>query len=279
MAWQHEIDEPDATPERVVPDPDRAGAWVVQVGGASQSWIDPDDPTNLEFDYMQRIADLVDRHGEPGARLRVIHVGGAGMSLARYVAHTRPTSPQIVLEPDEQLTAEVREKAPLPKNSGIKVRPVDGLSGVRAMPDDYADIVIVDAFRGARVPGELAAVEFIAEVRRIVRADGLVLFNVTDTHPFAWTRRLLAGLGNYFTDRLMVAEGSTLKGRRFGNVVIAASNRELPVAELHRSAAGAPFPYRIVEGDHLAKLQGGAQPFHGAGEDSPPPPSGATFFA
>lgn len=264
--------------ERVVPDPDHPGAWLVQVGGASQSWVDPDDPTHLEFDYMQRIADLVDRHAEPGQRMRVVHVGGAGMSLARYVAHTRPTSPQIVLEPDEQLTAEVREKAPLPRNSGIKVRPVDGVSGVTAMPDDYADIIIVDAFVGARVPGELAAIDFIAHLRRVVHADGLVVYNVTDTHPFAWTRRLLAGLGNYFAHRLMVAESSTLKGRRFGNVVIGASPVALPVDELHRSAAGAPFPYRVVADEHLAPPQGGAQPFHGRGEDSPPPPGGATYF-
>ncbi len=261
-----------------MPDPDRPGSWVVKVGGADQSWVDPDDPTRLEFDYMQRLAKHIDLHAPASQRLRVVHVGGAAMTLARYVAHTRPTSPQIVLEPDADLTAEVREKAPLPKNSGIKVRPLDGLAGIAAMPDDYADTVIVDAFVGARVPGELVTVEFWADVRRVLHADGLVLLNVTDTHPFAWTRRVLAGLLRYFPNVMMGAESSTLKGRRFGNVVIAASPISLPLQPLERAASSAVFPYRLVHSEHLNRLVGNAQPFFGAGEPSPAPPSGMLFF-
>lgn len=264
--------------ERVLPDPHNPGAWVVRVGGADQSWVDPADPTRLEFDYMQRLADLVDNHATVGERLRVIHVGGAAMTLARYVAHTRPTSPQIVLEPDAALTEEVRTKAPLPRNSGIKVRPLDGATGVSAMRDDFADVIIVDAFAGARVPGELVGLDFLAQCRRVLHADGLLLLNVTDTHPFGWTRRVLAGLQAYFPYRLLGAESATLKGRRFGNVVIAASPVSLPLDRLERTAAGAVFPYRLVHGEHLDRLVGGAQPFHGVGEDSPGPPAGRHFF-
>jgi len=264
--------------ERVLPDPHTPGAWVVRIGGADQSWIDPGDPTRLEFDYVQRLADQLDQHGEPGQRLRVVHVGGAGMTLARYVAHTRPTSPQIVLEPDAELTEEVREKVPLPRRSGIKVRAVDGRTGIAAMPDDYADVVVVDAFVGAQVPGELVSVEFFADVRRVLHADGLLLLNLTDTHPFAWTRRVLAGVRQYFAAVMLGAESATLKGRRFGNVVVAASAASLPVERLERTASGAVFPYRLVHGRHLDSLVGGAQPFFGAGEPSPGPPAGRHFF-
>lgn len=264
--------------ERVLPDPHSPGAWVVRVGGADQSWVDPDDPTRLEFDYMQRLADQLDHHAPPGQRMRVVHVGGAAMTLARYVAHTRPTSPQIVLEPDAALTEEVRAKIPLPRTSGIKVRPVDGRSGIEAMRDDYADVVVVDAFDGARVPGDLVSIDFFSQARRVLHADGLLLFNVTDTHPFGWTRRVLAGISTYFGHAMLAAESATLKGRRFGNVVIAASPVAVPVAELERTASGAVFPYRLVHGEHLVRLVGGAQPFHGAGERSPGPPAGRTFF-
>lgn len=227
---------------------------------------------------MQRLADLIDNHAPAGERLRVIHVGGAAMTLARYVAHTRPTSPQIVLEPDAELTDEVRAKIPLPRNSGIKVRPQDGVTGVAAMREDFADIIVVDAFDGARVPGALVSVDFLAQARRVLHADGLLLLNVTDTHPFAWTRRVLAGLEIYFPHCLLGAESATLKGRRFGNVVIAASPVALPLDRLERTAAGAVFPYRLVHGEHLGRLVGGAQAFHGVGEDSPGPPAGRHFF-
>lgn len=118
----------------------------------AHSWVDLDDPTRLEFAYMLRMADYIDYAAPAGQRMRVIHVGGGAMTMARYIAARRPTSPQIVLEPNEQLSDEVRAKLPLPARSGIKVRPLDGRTVIAAMPDDYAQVIIVDAFADARVP-------------------------------------------------------------------------------------------------------------------------------
>ena len=81
-----------------------------------------------------------------------MHVGGAGLTLPRYVAATRPGSMQTVLEPDAALTDFVRARLPLPRGSGIKVRAVDGRSGLPDLRDGIADLVVLDAFAGARVP-------------------------------------------------------------------------------------------------------------------------------
>lgn len=263
----------------LIPDPDRPGAYTIRIGGADQSWVDPDDPTRLEFDYVQRIADALDAHAPEGERLRVIHVGGAGMTLARYVAATRPTSPQIVLEPDAELTAQVREKLPLPRHSGIKVRPVDGRSGIAAMRDDFADVVIIDAFVGARVPAELTTREFLADVRRVLTGTGTIMMNITDQAPFGYARRVAAGVAEIFGEVVLSAEPATLKGRRFGNILVLGSAVALPIDTLTRRAAGSAFPYRVVFGDHLARFLGQAVAY--ADDDSsqsPPPPSGRTAF-
>ncbi|OYO06082.1 spermidine synthase [Enemella evansiae] len=263
----------------LVPDPDHAGAYTVRVGGTDQSWVDPGDPTRLEFDYMQRIGDVLDTIAPAGERMRVVHVGGAGMSLARYVAATRPTSAQIVLEPDAELTEAVRATLPLPKRSGIKVRPVDGRAGIAAMPDEYAEVVIVDAFVGARVPAELTTMEFLGEVRRVLTGTGVLILNLTDRAPFAYTRRVLAGVGEWFGERLLSAEPATLKGRRFGNLLLAGSARALPTAALARRAAGSVFPYRLLHGSHLARFESGAAAYTDAdAEQSPEPPGGPTVF-
>lgn len=268
------------TTERLVPDPDNPGAWVVRIGGAEQSWLDPDDPTRLEFDYMERIADHLDLHRPAAERMRVIHVGGAGMNLARYVAATRPTSPQIVLEPDAALTEEVRRKAPLGAHSGIKVRPVDGRTGIAAMRQDFADVIILDAFAGAQVPAELVTAEFFAEVSRVLVADGLLVANVTDSAPLTWTRRVVAGLRATFAEVVMEAESATLKGRRYGNIILAASSAPLPVTDLVRRCAGAAFPFRVVRGGNLTKLLTGCVPFTDADAvASPGPPTGGTYFS
>ena len=129
---------------------------------------------------------------EPGQRLRVVHVGGAAMTLPRYIAATRPSSAQIVLEPDVELTAFVRRHLPLPARSGIKVRGTDGRRGIAELRDGYADLVIIDAFVGARVPAELTTKEFLADARRSLSDHGVIIINLTDREP---ARLCAAGVG------------------------------------------------------------------------------------
>lgn len=253
--------------------------YLLRVGGADQSFVDLDDPTHLEFDYVQRMADVIDLLGEPGAPMRFVHVGGAGLTLPRYVTSTRPTSAQIVLEPAEELTALVRDQLPLPRRSGIKVRPVDGVAGLAAMPDAHADVIVLDAFDGARVPGHLVTVDAFAEVARVLTGHGTLLANLGDTAPFAWSRRALAGLRPALPHVMVSAEPATLKGRRFGNLLVVASRADVPAADLRRRAAGSPFPYTVLGPDELSSRLGGGAPFTAEDtEPSPAPPHGRASF-
>ena len=256
----------------LVADPERSRAFTLRVGGTDQSYVDLDDPLRLEFDYVQRIADVIEARFPAGQRLSSLHVGGAAMTVPRYLAATRPHSGQIVLEPDSELTALVREHLPLPARSGIKVRAAGGRDGVAALRADYADLVVVDAFEGARVPAELGAAEFFADLARVLRPGGVVTMNLTDRGPLAYVRRVLAGLRRHFSATALCAEPSTLKGRRFGNVILIGSDQELPVAALATRAGSPPFPYRLLHGPRLAQLLGGALPFSGDDTDSSPPP-------
>lgn len=249
--------------------PDKPG-WILVMDGVAHSWLDLDDPTRLEFGYMLRMADYLDNVAPPGERMRVIHIGGAAMTMARYVAARRPTSPQIVLEPNERLTDMVRRLLPLPANSGIKVRPVDGRTGIAAMPDDYARVIIVDAFADARVPADLVSAEFFAEARRVLTADGVLLVNLIDITPFGWTSRVLAGMRVYFDDLAVSAESATLRGRRHGNLMVAASNVYLPLDQVIRRASASAFPHRVLFGAALDQFAGQGEPFTDA--DSEPSP-------
>ncbi len=262
----------------LVGDRDVPGAYVVRVEGTDQSFVDPSDPERLEFDYVQRIGDVIDTMRPAGERIRVVHVGGAGMTLARYVAATRPTSPQIVLEPDEDLTRQVRQAVPLAPRSGIKVRPVDGRTGLAAMPDDYADLVILDAFAGARVPAELTTSEWWGEVARVLVKGGTVTANITDKIPFWYAKRVTAGIADRFQPVVCAVEPSTLKGHRFGNLVVSAGGGIDP-ERLERRARRSAFPYRVMSGLHLARWVGHAPAFTDAdAEQSPAPLGGPTTF-
>jgi spermidine synthase len=280
MAIGHLVLRPGEDGVSLVPDRDYPAAYVLRMGRTDQSYVDLDDPRRLEFDYVQRIADALDAQAPEGERLSVVHVGGAGLTLARYVSATRPQSAQIVLEPDAELTAFVREHLPLPRRSGIKVRAVDGRSGIAALRDRNADVVVVDAFEGPRVPADLTTAEFLADVARILRPGGTVMLNLTDRAPFGYGRRVVAGVASVFGHVAFSAEPATLKGRRFGNVLVLGSLAPLPLAELARKAGSSAFPYRVISGDRLAQLVGGGRPFTVAdAERSPEPPDEALHFS
>lgn len=234
---------------------------IIKVDGVAQSAINTADPTQLDFIYTERIADYLDAIDAPGVRYRVVHVGGAGMMLARYVAATRPTSPQIVLEPDEQLTELVRMHVPLPERSGIKVRPRDGRTGLAEMPDNYARVVIVDAFDGASVPADLISLEFLAEASRVLESDGLLLMNLIDQRPFDWARRVIAGFTEVFEHFSVGTQPTVFNRPLFGNLVAAGCNAELPIDALRHASACAIWPHRILADGEVIKFVAGARPF------------------
>ena len=101
---------------------------------------------------------------------------------------------------------------------------------------------MVDAFVGARVPADLTTVEFFASVRRVLTDDGLVVVNLTDRGPFDYARRVLAGLTATFPYAAFCAEPATLKGRRFGNLILLGSGAPLPLARLAERAGTLALP-------------------------------------
>lgn len=238
---------------------DRPGSLVLWLDGMRQSEVDPADPTWLAFDYMRRIADVLDLAAPPGEPIRVVHVGGAAMTLPRYVAHTRPRSGQIVLEPDAALVEEVRRVVPLPPRSGIKVRVTDGRSGVAAVRDASADVVVLDAFAGGEVPPELLSTGFLGDARRVLDDGGLLAVNVSDRAPFPLVRQAVAGLRAAFDDVTVGAEPATLKGRRPGNLVLVAG-APVPAGALAARARTGGSPYRLVAGTAVRDSFGGGRP-------------------
>lgn len=223
--------------------------YVLELDDMQQSAIDLGDPTRLVFDYMRRIGDVIDRL--PPGPVRVLHIGGAAMTLPRYVHATRPRSSQIVLEPSIEIIDRVRSEAPLPQRSGIKVRPVDGKSGIGGVRDGFADMVILDAFDGGRTPDELISAAFIEDVRRVLAPSGVFVANLVDRAPFTRTRDFVAAARD-LGDMVVGVEPATMKGRRAGNLVIVCGT-------VPDSPFGSPSPmeYRIFTDRAVADSFGG----------------------
>jgi len=257
------------------PEFEREGSLVtVVLDGQPQSAVDLDDPERLDFEYVQHLALCIDTLAPRGV-LRVTHVGGAGLTLARWVQATRPGSPQVVLEPDAALTEAVRRELPLPRGHRIRVRPVDGLTGVAQLRDGSADLVVVDAYAGGRVPPELSTVEWFTELARVLAPGGLVLANVADEPGLRYAARVAAAARVALPHLAFVGLHEVLKGKRFGNLVLVASTSPIDLWTLRRATASAALPTGVLSRDDVDRRRPDARPFSEAAGDtaaSPQPP-------
>ncbi len=268
--------EVDHGTAKLMPDVDRARAWLLTVDGAPQSYVDLDAPTHLEFEYARRLAHVLDTAAAPGRPLDVVHLGGGALTLPRYAAATRPGSRQDVVEADRGLLRLVAEQLPWKRDAGITVHGADAGQWLDAAPADSADVLVADVFGGSRVPAHLTTVSYAKAADRVLRPGGHYAANLADGAPFAFLRSQLATFAEAFEELALIAEPSVLRGRRFGNAVLIASHAPLDIAALARRAASDAFPARVEHGEALRRLIGDAKAVRD--EDavpSPEPPGGA----
>jgi spermidine synthase len=258
---------------RLMPDADNPGGWTLLVDGTPQSYVDIDRPTRLEFEYMRRLAAVVDHVAPAGARIDVLHLGGGALTLPRYVAATRPGSAQRVVERDATLTAFVRRMLPLPRGAGVRVRAADARDAIDHMASDQFDLVVTDVYRpDGRMPGGLGTTGAATAIARLLRPGGWYAVNLADASSLMFSRAAAATLRAVFPDVCLLAEPGVLKGRRFGNLV-AVAGASLPFAALAADAARDVFPARLLHGSELTRFIAGARPVpDGAPQDSPEPP-------
>jgi spermidine synthase len=271
------VESVDGGLAELIPDRDRARAWTLLIDGAPQSHVDLDDPGYLSFEYQRRLGHVIDLAGPPGRPLHAVHLGGGALTLARYVAATRPRSTQQVVERDATLVQLVRRELPLAPNARIRVRSADAREGLAKVPDGWADLVIADVFSGARTPAHLTSTEYLDEVRRALRPGGCYAANLADGPPLAHLRGQIATAAARFPELALVADPAVLRGKRFGNAVLVACDHPLPLAELTRRAASDPHPARVEHGKSLVDFTGGAPPVTDSAAVASPAPPPAVF--
>ena len=248
-------------------DLDRDTGWVLLVDGVEQSYVDTVDPTHLEFEYMQHMALAVDAALPPPGPVRAVHLGGGAQTMPRWLHATRPGTTQVVIESDPAVLDAVAWLGPVP---GCEVVVGDALSVMRVLPARAFDLLVWDLYDGPRAVTTTLTGAAVDEMRRLVGDDtGLLVLNVSDVLPFEVVRPVLAALRDRCADVALLAEPSTLRGRRSGNcVLVGAAGAPLPVSVLCRVAAAAPVRARVVAGDDLDVFVGDAQP---ASEERPLP--------
>jgi len=257
-----------------------AGGFELDVDGTPQSHVDPDDPSHLHFEYVARMGAVIDLLRMPGQPLTAIHLGAGALTLPRYVEHTRPGSRQQVIELEQPLVDLVRAELPLPRGAAVRVRIGDARDVAARLPaglQGSADLVVSDVFAGAQTPAHLTTVEYFRILAGLLAPDGVLLVNVADGAGLAFARREVATVRAVLPEVIVLAEVQTLKGRRFGNLVIAASHAPLPVTWLPRLMAAGPHPAKVAQGAELDEFVRGARVATDADATASPKPAASVF--
>ena len=208
---------------RVQVDPADASGRVLLLDDLVHAYVDLDDPRRLELRYARLLGDTLERlRPAPPRPLSALHIGGGGFTLPRYLAATRPGSRSTVLEVDDEVVALARRRLGLTTGPDLRVRVGDARVSLRDEPTDRSDLVIGDAFGSLAVPWHLTTREFLTDVDRVLKPQGLYALNLIDHAPLRFARAEVATLLAVF--RHVAVVGDVEEG---GNLVLLASQRPL----------------------------------------------------
>lgn len=214
---------------RVVADPNRESGRTLYLDQARHSYVDLKDPTYLEFEYIKSFAAGINGTWAEGQPLNALHIGGGGLTMTRYVTATRPGSKHQVYEIDKAVVELDKKELGVRTGPDLAVTVQDGRLGVRDEETDSRDLVLMDAFSGLSVPWHLTTRELVADVRRVLRPDGLYLVNVIDYGAAKFAKAEIKTVQAVFPYVAVIARKDELSGHSGGNFVVAASDKPIDV--------------------------------------------------
>ncbi|MDO5634023.1 MAG: fused MFS/spermidine synthase [Micrococcus sp.] len=256
----------------ILPDPWEPGVWLLKVNGVESSQLNPDTPERMGFEYM-RWAAAVLQHRFPTTadRLRVLHLGGAGCTFARWVTHTYPQAHQVAVELDAGLAELARAHFELPRAPQLKIRVGEAGEVLAGMQPGTREVVFRDVFAPSVAdpavhvtPEHLCGVPAAQAAARVLTGKGVYVLNIGGGPRLDSVRQEVAALAAVFEHVEVMADPAMLKGRRRGNVIAAAAHTPVAVeslggrAALARALRSDALPAHLV--DSVPSFTAGAAP-------------------
>ena len=213
--------------EEDVDDPSIRRLWLDTL---LHAFVDLDEPERLELRYTLEIADVI--AVLPDGPIDAAFLGGGGFSLPRHVNTVRPGSRSVVFEIDGPLVDVVKRDLGLVPSEDLVVTVEDARLSLRDEADDAFDVVVGDAFGSLSVPWHLTTREFIEQIDRVLRPEGVYVQNVIDYPPLGFVRAEVATLDAVFEHIAVIAPLRYLTGESGGNFILVGSHAPLAWGDL-----------------------------------------------
>jgi len=118
------------------------------------------------------------KHFKPDFQKTLI-IGGAGYSFPKDYLAKYPNAEIEAVEIDPQVTEIARKYFRLKENPRLKITHQDGRIFLNQAEDKKFDVVLMDAFGSLfSVPFQLTTVEAVSQISRVLKDDGVVIFNL-----------------------------------------------------------------------------------------------------
>ncbi|HSK23963.1 MAG TPA: fused MFS/spermidine synthase [Egicoccus sp.] len=226
------------------------------------SYVDLDDPTHLEFTYIQWFGDVITAVAPDGAPVDALHIGGGGYTMPRYLRAAHQGSASTVLEVDPLLVELAHDELGLEPGADIETLVGDARLTIGEVQADTYDLVINDAFGGVSVPWHLATREFLDQVDDAATDDAVMVANVIDYGPRDFLRAYVATTRAVFDHVAVVGRPGSFAGRDArglgGNFVMIASDAPLPLDDIREANRRGGRDAEVLAGGDLDEFVGDA---------------------
>lgn len=156
------------------------GAYVMKLDHLVHSYVRPDEPAHLGYQYERVYANLVAlRHGA-GDSFRSLFIGGGGYAMPRYLDRFYPSSTNVVVEIDPGVTEANYTLLKLPRDTKIQSVNEDARAFLRRPDAEKYAFAFGDAFNDFSVPYHLTTVEFHERLKEHLTPDGVYALNIID---------------------------------------------------------------------------------------------------
>lgn len=160
-------------------------------------------------------------------------IGGAGYTFPQSYLKTYPDATLDVAEIDPQMTGIAREYFGLTHDPRLRIFHDDGRVFLNSAKDAEYDAVFMDAFGSVlTTPFQLTTIEAVKQIDRVLKPDGVVIFNIAASLVGPKSRVLRSELATYrqiFPQVLIFKVKTENPDEKIQNMIIAALKRPVPI--------------------------------------------------
>ncbi|MFC1815818.1 fused MFS/spermidine synthase [Thermodesulfobacteriota bacterium] len=192
----------------------------------AQSYVIPDKPEILVYDYLKVLEEVIRYFARENQSPRVLHLGGGGYCLPRYLELVYPDSLNEVVEIDPAVTKVAHILLGLPQETRVKTYNQDARNFlIKRESKERYDIIVGDVFNDYSTPFHLSTMQFSRLVKSHMQKDGVYLLNVNDYEFSQYTPSFVHTLKQVFNHVYLFSVNEDWKKEDDGSLVVTSTDR------------------------------------------------------